>query len=529
MDASDITPTRLTRARHKVLDIVTRRREGYTALIVYAGEPFVVTPLTEDTATIAALVPSLSTDLMPVQGSRPDLALHEAATLIAQAGIARGHVLLLTDGVADSRVHDAAVHLRDQGHRLSVLAVGTEDGAPIVLPDGRLLQDSQGSIVVPKMDAIRLRTLVQAGGGRYSRFRLDDSDVDHLIAGVPVNRMDRQMEDTGLHTALWREEGPWLLLVVLPIAAIAFRRGCLMTLVVVWLVVPVRAYPFDWNALWSNSNQRASQALEQGEAEHAAELFSNPQWKAVAQYRAEQFDHAVTSLEGIDTPDALYNKGNAFARLGRFPEALDAYDAALGLDNTHEDARYNRDLIQEFLDQQQRQQDGRGGESNDQHASGGESSEEQQSLQKPLNGREGESDDQHISGGEGSGEQQSLQKHLRPLDHQLHDASSADAMADEHWNQRVNQQEPGTANQHGVHEGIQEDQGEAQRIQSMPPHDAADSRDQRFADVSETLESRQAYEQWLRRIPDDPGGLLRRKFLYQYQQRSNRTTESIQW
>jgi Ca-activated chloride channel family protein len=462
MDAADITPTRLTRARHKILDILKHRNEGYTALIVYAAEPFVVTPLTQDAETIAALVPVLSTDLMPAQGSRPDLALDEAATLITQADMVRGQILLLTDGVDDSRVHDAVIRLREQGHRLSVLAVGTTDGAPISLPNGGFLKDSQGSIIIPKIDEPQLRTLAQEGGGRYSRFRLDDSDVEHLMAGVTVNRMQNQTEDTGLHTDRWREEGPWLLLVVLPMAALAFRRGYLMAVVLVFLVFPERVYPFDWDALWSNSNQRASYALEQGSPKQAAELFSDPQWKATAQYRAEQFDQAVTSLEDIETPDALYNKGNALARGGRFPDALDAYAAALRFDDTHEDARYNRDLIEEFLEQQQRQQDGGGDESDDPQAAGNERDDE---------------------------EQQSSQEQAEQ----------------------------------------QEDQREVQQARSDLDQPSTDSREQTVTDAREDLESQQAYEQWLRRIPDDPGGLLRRKFLHQYQQRPHQPAENTPW
>lgn len=480
MDAADITPTRLARARHKILDILKHRTEGYTALIVYAGEPFVVTPLTEDAATIAALVPALSTDLMPAQGSRPDLALDEAATLIAQADTVRGHILLLTDGVDDSRVHDAVTRLRDQGHRLSVLAIGTEGGAPISVANGGFLKDAHGSIIVPKMDEPQLRTVAQEGGGRYSRFQLDDGDVEYLMAGLTMNRMESQTEETGLQTDLWREEGPWLLFVVLPITALAFRRGYLAVLVLVFLVFPERAYSFDWDALWSNSNQRASQALAQGSPEHAAELFSDSQWKATAQYRAEQFDQAVMSLENIETPEALYNKGNALARSGRFPDAMEAYETALGLDDTHEDARYNRDLIEEFLEQQQRQQDGQADESD----------EEQQSSQE-------QSDQQG--------------------DEQQQDASSEETDAGERSDQQDGQEE------------TQGDQDEAQQAQSDLDEEPDDSSEQTLADAREDLESQQAYEQWLRRIPDDPGGLLRRKFLYQYQQRPQQSAENTLW
>ena len=500
MDAADIIPTRLTRARHKILDILKHRNEGYTALIVYAGEPFIVTPLTEDVETIAALVPALSTDLMPAQGSRPDLALDKAASVISQADMVRGHVLLLTDGIDDARVRGAARRLRDDGHRLSVFAIGTEDGAPIVLANGGFLKDAQGSIIIPTMDEQLLRVLAYDGGGRYSRFQVDDSDVEYLMAGVAVNRMESQTEDTGLHADLWREEGPWLLFVILPIAALAFRRGYLAAVMITVLMLSHDVYAFDWNALWSNANQRASHALEQGSLERAAELFSDPQWKAAAQYRAERFDRAVTSLEGIEAPPALYNKGNALARLGRFPEAIEAYDIALGLDGTHEDARYNKDLIQEFLERQQRQQEGRGDESDDRQSTGTKSGDDQQTSQGP-------------SDQEGDEQQQ----------------ESTDAEAGDHSDARADQQKREHVKQQDWQEQAHGDQNEVQQVQSDSDQNPAASRDQTLADAREELESQQAYEQWLRRIPDDPGGLLRRKFLHQYQQRPQQGTENTPW
>ncbi|MBF0470945.1 MAG: VWA domain-containing protein, partial [Gammaproteobacteria bacterium] len=85
MDATDLRPSRLERARLKLLDLLHQRQEGLTALITYAAQPFVVTPLTEDSATIEALVRSLSTDIMPAQGSRPDLAIAKGVELLQQA------------------------------------------------------------------------------------------------------------------------------------------------------------------------------------------------------------------------------------------------------------------------------------------------------------------------------------------------------------------------------------------------------------------------------------------------------------
>ncbi|MFT5657895.1 MAG: Ca-activated chloride channel family protein, partial [Gammaproteobacteria bacterium] len=101
MDANDIKPSRLTRARHKIADILTKLKEGQTALVVYAADAFSVVPLTDDGATINALLPGLTTDMMPVQGSRADQALIQAYALFENTGLVRGDMLLVSDGLND--------------------------------------------------------------------------------------------------------------------------------------------------------------------------------------------------------------------------------------------------------------------------------------------------------------------------------------------------------------------------------------------------------------------------------------------
>ena len=166
MDAQDVRPSRLTRAKHKVLDILKRRTEGQTALVVFAQEPFVVSPLTSDAKTIASMVPTLSTDLMPVQGSRPEHALDQADQLLDHGRIGKGEILLITDGGEGSSVRDTVDSLREKGRRVSILAVGTEEGAPVPVPRGGFLKDASGAIVIPKLDTDALQTLARSGGGR---------------------------------------------------------------------------------------------------------------------------------------------------------------------------------------------------------------------------------------------------------------------------------------------------------------------------------------------------------------------------
>jgi len=222
MDAQDLTPSRLTRARLKILDILEARQSGQTALVVYSSNAFTVTPLTTDADTVAALVNSLSTDIMPSRGSYPVAAIKKSQTLLEQAGVAYGEVLLITDGGTSPAAERAAADLQKSGYSLSVLGVGTSEGAPIPRAGGGFVTDRSGNIVVPRIEGTALRSLAAAGGGRFAQLSADDRDINALLSGEVG---PGSASDESLATDQWQEEGPWLLLLLVPMAAMAFRSG----------------------------------------------------------------------------------------------------------------------------------------------------------------------------------------------------------------------------------------------------------------------------------------------------------------
>lgn len=257
MDAADIKPSRLALARLKIIDILHRRKEGQTALLVYAANAYTVSPLTEDSNTIVSLVKTLNTQLMPVQGSAPNKALQHAANLLKQAGAVHGHVLLITDGIIKSQAGQLAKQISEQGHQLSVLGTGTTDGAPISIEGGGFLKDRSGGIVVPKLDAAALAQLARLGGGRYHSLTAAETDLDYLLAGMSIERLNAQRKETTFIADRWHEQGPWLLLLVLPFAALAFRKGYLALLIVFLLpVLPQPVNALEWDELWQRRIKR---------------------------------------------------------------------------------------------------------------------------------------------------------------------------------------------------------------------------------------------------------------------------------
>jgi Ca-activated chloride channel family protein len=484
MDAQDLAPSRLTRARLKILEMLERRQSGQTALVVYSANAFTVTPLTTDADTIAALVNSLSTDIMPSRGSYPVAAIEKGLELLQQAGAAYGEVLLITDGGTSPEAERAAAELRDAGYKLSILAVGTADGAPIPRAEGGFVTDRAGRIAIPRLESEQLRSLAAAGGGRFAIMTSDNSDIESLLSDAAGHS---SAADESLATDQWQDEGPWLLLLLVPLAALAFRRGWILVIALAVLPLSDPAHAFGWQDLWQTKDQQAQRKLADGDAADAAATFEDERWRAVAQYRAGEYQESAQGFRQSASPeqrdpDSLYNLGNALARAGELQAAIDAYEQALAIDPDAEDAAYNRDQVKEWLEQQENTQSGDEGNQESPSESGGEAQESDGESQADQSGEEGSSGD--------PGSESEQESSARGQDEMSEDDMEA------------LQQELERAAQEAEQQSDVEDEAvsEAQVL--------AERRAQ---------EQAQAMEQWLRRIPNDPGGLLRRKFRYQYQ------------
>jgi Ca-activated chloride channel family protein len=486
MDAADIKPSRLTRARYKIADILKQRKDGQTALLVYAGDAFTVTPLTDDTETIASQLEALNTNIMPSQGSNTAVVLEKALELFKQAGLQKGQLLLVTDGIDVDETLPAVKSLGS--YQLSILGVGTSEGAPIALPDGGFLKDEQGDIVVTKLNADELAKLAQAGHGIFQSLTADDSDIDTLLATLdkPVRQQGANKKEGLLDQ--WQDRGPWILLLILPLAALTFRKGLLCWALLLLLPLPKNSYALDWQDLWHTKDQQAQQAFKQGDYDKAAQLFENPDWKAAAHYRSGKYNEALASLSNNGTADSFYNQGNALAKTGQLAEALIAYEQALKINPNDKDAQYNKEIVEKALKEQKQDQQ--------------QQQDDKQQQSKDDSQQQKKDDDQ--SDQSGDQQKQSDESNQRPSDKQQ---QAKDQQQQNKPGQ--NQQDAEKSQQSGQQHKDDAQQQAAQQSEQSP----AETKD----------EAAQANEQWLNRIPDDPAGLLKRKFLYQYGERERQS------
>ena len=487
MNAADIKPSRISRARYKISDILKQRKDGQTALLVYSGDAFTVTPLTTDTATINSQIEALTTDIMPSPGSNTGVAIEKATDLLHQAGLAQGDILLVTDGADADSISQADRLLGD--YRLSVLAMGSPEGAPIPVPGG-FLKDSQGNIVVARLDSAELSRLAGNGHGIYQPVTADDSDVERLGGLFNQVKSNDSTEKTNVLLEQWKEAGPWLLLLILPWAALRFRKGLLTLALLCLLPLPKPAAALDWQSLWHTRDQRGQQAFQQQQYQQAAEQFSNPDWRAAAQYKAGQFQEAAETLKDTRTADGHYNRGNALAKAGQLQEAIQAYQAALKLDPNHADAKHNKELLEKQQQEQQQQQN------QDKQSSEQSSEKDQQDQQN------GQSEQQKQDENKDQAQQREQNQSQQQQD-QNQPAGKPEQTQDK-------QPQPDQ----------QADQPDDARREPNNPKPEQSPKNQPIArPAAEQDEVKRANEQLLKRIPDEPTGLLKRKFKYQYGQR----------
>jgi Ca-activated chloride channel family protein len=477
MFAPDHSPNRLDLAKRKLRDILALREEGQTALVVYAGDAHTVTPLTDDVVTIEALVPSLSPNIMPLFGSKPVEAIELAIGLLEGTDANRGKVLLMTDGISgfDEELL-ITEQFADNDYELLVMGIGTEEGAPIRTNDGNFLTDEAGALIIPTLNKNVLQSLANRVSGRYHDIQLADSDLAYLLSDFELLD-DDQMSDVEEEFDVWYEFGPWMLILVLPIAAMSFRRGWLFSLVLIMgsgMMLPSQqALALEWKDLWMTKDQQAAEAFASEEHSTAALLFETTDWAGVANYRAANYEAAIASFSAIDTVDGHYNRGNALALSGNYAESIAAYDMALSLELGHADSLQNKAIVEQLLEQEE--------------AQSGENQEGEDQENESEQNSENESDQDSESS-----EQQ--------------DQESQEGNQDQQDQEQQNQPP-------------EEQEGSESNSEQNTPSET----------TNEEFEEQQSLEQWLRRIEDDPGELLRRKFRYQYRQRQlNGTANSLQ-
>ena len=544
MYATDIKPNRLTRARFKAIDLLNKINEGDTGLIAYAGDAFVISPLTQDIKNIELLLPSLTPEIMPELGSNPLAALTLAHEMLLNAGHLNGDIYWFTDDVDNEDLTDIYDWSNKFGHQLNILGIGSTNGAPITLPSGELLKDNSGAIVVPRLPGQKLKSLASRGHGSYQTISNDDSDIENLMLSHAFNALDNKSDDKNNKQQQnqqtgdqWQEQGVWLLVLVLPLLLGYFRRGSailllpftclpLLSILSFTLVSPssfaaqstkqvneptnnqesektsvvqtstlAQTSQNIWQDLWQTNDQQAQQQYNQENYLGAAQKFDDSQWQGSAHYKAGDYQAALDAFqqgEQATSSNSLYNQGNALAQMQQYEKALESYQQALEKDPNLQDAKDNIEKIKQQQKKQKQQQEKQQGEPKD--------SSNKQQDKKPEQ-------DQEQQQGEQSKDKKEQQN---------------DSAGEPQENEKQKQNKPQDSSETPPDKKAEQDKKEQEQQQKNAQQQGEQDKEKTAAQIAaeqQAKETEQKHQQLLNKVTDDPYLLLRNKMQLEYQKR----------
>ena len=283
-------------------------------------------------------------------------------------------------------------------------------------------------------------------------------------------------------------------------------RMCLIIwLCAVILITGLRPLPA------ADDNLLAYSLYQQGEYAKAGEIFTDPAWKGMALYRSSQWWRAAEAFVRANDPLSAYNLGNCYVKLGYYALALDAYQRALALDPTLDDARHNADIMRKILssEQQEQQRGGRqpSGEEIETVESDSPDAESGQVDDSDAGDQDGNEGERAPGESEGAGEQTP--------------AAREQAMAGDGGESTDNNDSP--ESQQGEGGGAVEGQVMEEEAEIGRPSGGAETdeplADSESAGIRTTLETEQATTQWLNRIKHDPALYLQRRLKLEQRRR----------
>ncbi|MFV1983350.1 MAG: VWA domain-containing protein [Thiohalomonadales bacterium] len=349
MQQQDIQPSRLERAKQKVLDLIALRPGGRLGLIVYAGTAHNVIPLTNDPDVVKNFLSAVNNKMMPRKGKFPEKALPLAEQMLRDSPVP-GTILLITDGLSPQTNAEFNNYFSTRQHQLLVFGLGRETT--------NTSDNIKTEEVLIPLERTALEKLANNSGGSYLSLTLDTSDVKKISRRINSFLV---IVDDGSRP--WVDAGYYLLYPFVLIMLLWFRKGwtlhwCLVLVLLTGLVNPQPAIAsgslldqwrfMDW---WLTPDQQGQYYMRKGDYKTAAERFENINWRGIAYYRNENFKAAVEMFSRIQTVEGFFNLANALAQGRNYILAVKAYDKVLKLEPTHKSAIKNKKIIQDIINE----------------------------------------------------------------------------------------------------------------------------------------------------------------------------------
>ena len=317
MSLTDIKPSRLERAKFFILDVTDNLKHGQFGMEVYSGEPFVITPITDDIRLIKNILPQIVPNIVPENGDRPDRAIKLAVEKFQNAGYTYGNIVMMSS---------------DVGQRFDLAINAAQNAAK---------NKFYVHIIDTSFDGNeKLKILAQKGQGIYTR--VTNPNLDILFNRINDDTNKRMMINKNLQEK-YMDFGYFLLIIPLICLSVFFRKGLL---ILVFCLFSTSAYA----GLFKNNNQEAFSEFQKKNYDKAYQMFYDRFWKGISLYKMDKYEDAFKEFDTQKTADGYYNKGVTLTKLCKYKEAFEAFNQSLEIDNTNPDALFNRNVLKELFE-----------------------------------------------------------------------------------------------------------------------------------------------------------------------------------
>ena len=409
MQASDYPPSRMVQAKRELLDLLDVLQGERLGLVAFSGVSHLLCPLTSDYGAFSIFLDYLDADLIPVPGTDLYAGLSKALEGFSEESSRHRSILLITDGENHGKsLDDVLEKAKSSNTEIYVVGIGSSEGAPIPLPDGRGFQkDSGGKIILSKLDESSLRQIAKQTNGLYVRAVAGDLDLQTIYQGG-ISKYLSKGEDSDSRRKRYKERYQLFLLLGLVAFVLSmtlpYRRQrlkgetfnkvamILIALSILLFLPPAMAGPLE-KGVTDYHNKNYDSALNHFLEGQVESKQADPRIhfnSGAAFYRLERFDEATKEFrQALETEDMFlkedvhYSLGNSLLKQGRPEEAIEQYERALAIEPNDEEAKHNLEMAKLMLQQQKQQSQQNDGEQDKDNQTKNEEGDRQQQNNKP--------------------------------------------------------------------------------------------------------------------------------------------------
>ena len=375
MNATDIQPSRIEKAKQAIARITDRLTDDSFGLIVFAGDAYTQIPITTDYASARMFLPSISTNIVPVPGTAIGKAIDVAMRSFSVNDERKKVIVVVTDGEDHEQAAvDAASRAAAKGVIVHTIGLGLPQGSPIPLGGvDNFLRDRQGQVVVSKLNEPLLQEIAQSGKGIYVRANNAEVGLNQILDDL--EKMDRHKSSDKEYTR-YNEQFFWFFIAALLLVIAEtftsekkspwiqrFKNSMATNTIKIKIGLFLLLFSTSTHVFAQtersliNKGNHLYKEKQYNEAEIAyrkaadinknsfasmfntgTALYKRGEYKQAAEWYEKNADKAVTASQAAKL---YHNLGNAYYQTGKYKESLEAYKKALKLKPHDVDTKYN--------------------------------------------------------------------------------------------------------------------------------------------------------------------------------------------